>query len=114
VEIIWDSVVERIEGDQKVNSLDLKNVKTGAKSKLKVDGVFMYVGITPNTQWLKGVVDLNEQGFIVTKDNMETSVPGIFAAGDVREKLFRQISTAVGDGATAAFAAERYIENRYR
>jgi thioredoxin reductase (NADPH) len=111
ISIIWDTVVEKIEGKQGVESLALKNVKENSTSSLKVDGVFIYVGLKPNTQWLKNILPLTEQGFIQTSSNMETSLPGVFAAGDVRNKLLRQIATAVGDGSTAAFAAEKYINS---
>ena len=111
ISIIWDTVVEKIEGKQGVESLALKNVKENSTSSLKVDGVFIYVGLKPNTQWLKNILPLTEQGFIETNDNMETSLTGVFAAGDVRNKLLRQIATAVGDGSTAAFAAEKYINS---
>jgi thioredoxin reductase (NADPH) len=109
VEIHWDSVVHEIRGQQAVEGLALKNVKTGEVSPLPVAGVFIFVGITPNTAWLKGRVSMDEWGFIFTDPEMATSIPGVFAAGDVRSKLLRQISTAVGDGAIAAFAAEHYL-----
>ena len=102
--------MERIEGKETVEKVILRNVKTGETFVREIDGVFIFVGITPNSQFLKGTIDLDEKGFIMTDDNLETSVSGIFAAGDVRKKLLRQISTAVGDGATAAFAAEKYLE----
>lgn len=111
IEFVWDSVLDKIEGNQTVNAIEVRNVKTNALSKLEVGGVFMYVGVKPNTEFLKGIVVTDEKGFIITDDEMKTSVPGIFAAGDVRVKLLRQIATAVGDGATAAFAAEKYIEH---
>jgi thioredoxin reductase (NADPH) len=111
IEFVWNTVLDRIEGNQTVNAILLRNVKTNTLSKLEVGGVFMYVGIKPNTEFLKGIVALDERGFIITDDEMKTSLPGIFAAGDVRVKLLRQIATAVGDGATAAFAAEKYIED---
>ncbi len=107
---LWDSVVERIEGKETVEKVILRNVKTGETFVREIDGVFIFVGITPNSRFLKGTIDLDEKGFILTDDDLETSVSGIFAAGDVRKKLLRQISTAVGDGATAAFAAEKYLE----
>ena len=107
---LWDSVVERIEGKEMVEKVILRNVKTGETFVREIDGVFIFVGITPNSQFFKGTIDLDEKGFILTDDNLETSVSGMFAAGDVRKKLLRQISTAVGDGATAAFAAEKYLE----
>ncbi|MFZ5452846.1 MAG: thioredoxin-disulfide reductase [Thermodesulfobacteriota bacterium] len=115
VEIHWDTVVQEIQGTQAVETLKLKNVKTRELSTLPVAGVFIFVGIVPNTTWLQGLVPLDEWGFIFTDAQMATSIPGIFAAGDVRNKLLRQISTAVGDGATAAFVAGSYLyEQRSR
>ena len=110
IAFIWDTVLEKIEGDNSVESLRLKNVKDGSSSSLSVEGVFIYVGLNPNTTWLKDRLPLTDQGFIETNDSMETSLPGVFAAGDVRHKLLRQIATAVGDGSTAAFAAEKYLD----
>jgi thioredoxin reductase (NADPH) len=115
VEIHWNTVVHEIQGSQTVEALQLKNVKTGELSSLPVAGVFIFVGIVPNTAWLQGCVALDEWGFIFTNPEMATTIPGIFAAGDVRNKLLRQIATAVGDGATAAFAAGEYLsEHRSR
>ena len=111
INFIWDTVVEGIEGEKNVEKVILKNVKTGEISVEETDGIFVFVGTTPNTQCLQGFIDLDKQGFILTDENLETSAPGVFAAGDVRKKLLRQISTAVGDGATAAFAAEKYIDS---
>jgi thioredoxin reductase (NADPH) len=113
VEIHWDTVVQEIQGQQAVEALELKNVKTGELSRLPVAGAFIFVGITPNTAWLQGHVPMDEWGFIFTDAAMATSIPGIFAAGDVRSKLLRQIATAVGDGATAAFAAGEYLAEQY-
>jgi thioredoxin reductase (NADPH) len=110
IELVWDTVLDKIEGNQTVEAIEVRNVKTKEVSKIEVGGVFMYVGIKPNTEFLKGVLSLDERGFVITDDEMKTSAPGIFAAGDVRVKLLRQIATAVGDGATAAFAAEKYLE----
>jgi len=76
-----------------------------------VDGVFVFIGYNPNNELVKGLLELDSAGFVTTDNDMQTSVPGVFAAGDIRSKLLRQISTAVGEGATAAFAAERYLEN---
>ncbi|MDD3580835.1 MAG: thioredoxin-disulfide reductase [Desulfobacca sp.] len=112
IEVHWDTVVQEIEGDQSVRAVRLKNVKTGQESTLAVSGVFVWVGITPNTAWLKDTVSLDERGFIITNAEMATNLTGIFAAGDVRSKMLRQISTAVGDGAIAAFACEQYLEHR--
>ncbi|MHB8070052.1 MAG: thioredoxin-disulfide reductase [Desulfobaccales bacterium] len=113
VQIHWDTVVDEIQGQHAVEALQLRNVKTGESSRLPVAGVFIFVGITPNTAWLKGRVKTDEWGFISTDVEMATSIPGIFAAGDVRSKLLRQISTAVGDGAIAAFAAEHYLSHHH-
>jgi thioredoxin reductase (NADPH) len=110
VHFIWDTVVDKIEGEQSVESILLKNVKNNTKMSLPVNGIFIYVGLTPNTEWIKNTLPLHEQGFVETNERMETSLPGVFAAGDVRYKLLRQIATAVGDGSTAAFAAEKYLE----
>jgi len=110
IEFIWDTVVAEVEGDTSVEKVVLKNVKTGATWEKAISGLFIFVGIKPNTAFLHGTVVLDEQGFIVTNEILETSAPGIFAAGDVRKKLLRQLSTAVGDGATAAFAVEKYLE----
>ena len=109
IKFIWNSLVEKIEGDDTVHALFLKNVKTGEVSRLEVEGVFIYVGYNPSTGFLKGIVKLDEDNYILTDEDMSTSVPGIFAAGDVRAKPLKQITTAVGDGATAAVSSEKYI-----
>jgi thioredoxin reductase (NADPH) len=101
----------KVLGQTGVEGLELKNVKTRETRTLPVNGVFFYVGLRPITEFLDGVVKLNEQGYVITDENMATSAAGIFAAGDVRQKLLRQVTTAVGDGATAAFAVERYLES---
>jgi len=112
IKLLWNSVVQEIKGDSVVQSVLAKNVKTGEMSELKTEGVFLFVGLSPRTEFLKGLVNLDAAGYIITGENGETSVEGIFAAGDCRKKLLRQIATAVGDGATAAFAAEKYLEGR--
>ncbi len=113
IEIVWDSVVEKIDGDDNVKSVHLRNVKTEDKTLIDVQGVFIYIGYNPNTEFLAGLANLDEESFIITDENMSTSSPGIFAAGDVRRKLTKQIATAVGDGATAGVAAEKYIEENF-
>jgi thioredoxin reductase (NADPH) len=105
-----DTIVVSINGKNSVESLRIKNVKTEEESDLAVSGVFLYVGLIPNTEIFKGLIQLNEQGFIVVDRNLATSIPGIFAAGDVCEKSLRQIITAAGDGATAAHSAGKYLE----
>lgn len=108
ISFVWDSVVEEIAGKHVVEKAIIRNVKTDAISELKTDGVFIYVGLLPNTGFTN--VRKDDWGFIIVNDRMETSVKGIFAAGDCRVTPLRQIATAVGDGAIAAVSAERYIE----
>jgi thioredoxin reductase (NADPH) len=112
IKMLWNSVVQEIKGDSIVRSIVVKNVKTGEVNEFDTEGVFLFVGLSPRTQFLKGLVNLDEAGYIITDENCETSVKGIFAAGDCRKKLLRQVATAVGDGATTAFAAEKYLESR--
>jgi thioredoxin reductase (NADPH) len=114
IEVIWNTVVTEIKGDRNVASARLRNVKTGQESDLAVTGVFVFVGIQPITAWLgPDLLEMDEFGFIKTDDTMATTIPGIFAAGDVRVKVLRQISTAVGDGALACFAAEKFLEGQH-
>lgn len=110
IKLLWNSVIEEIKGDSTVQSVRVKNVKTGEVTEHDMQGVFLFVGLSPRTQFLKGLVQMDEEGYILTDENGETSVKGIFAAGDCRKKLVRQIATAVGDGATAACSAEKYLE----
>jgi thioredoxin reductase (NADPH) len=112
IKFMWNSVVDQVKGDQVVRSVMVKNVKTGELNEFKTEGVFLFVGLSPRTEFLKGLVNMDEAGYVVTNENGETSVKGIFAAGDCRKKLLRQIATGVGDGATAAFAAEKYLEEK--
>jgi thioredoxin reductase (NADPH) len=110
IKFLWDSTVQEIKGDSTVRSIHVKNVKTGEIKEVDTEGVFLFVGLVPRTLFLKGVVQMDEAGYILTNEDCETSVKGIFAVGDCRKKLLRQIATAVGDGATAAFAAEKFLE----
>jgi len=113
IDFLWSTVVEEIKGNQTVESVLVKNVTSGEVREVPTEGVFMFIGITPKTAFLKGVVELDENGYIlVDEENLQTSVEGIFAAGDARKKLLRQVATAVGDGATAAFAVEKYLEEK--
>ena len=111
INIIFDSVVEKISGNLSVEQVILKNVKNNISSPLSVNGVFVFVGWLPNTKYLENTkIKLNEAGYIVTDDNMNTSIEGIFACGDVRQKILRQVVTAAGDGAIAAISAQHFIE----
>ncbi|MEF3169116.1 MAG: thioredoxin-disulfide reductase [Deltaproteobacteria bacterium] len=111
IEPVWDTIVERIEGGVGVEGVVIKNVKTGAISRLHVQGVFVFIGISPNTGFLGDDIRKDEYGFLITDELMRTSVPGIFAAGDCRSKMLRQIVTATADGAIAAYAAENYLSS---
>lgn len=113
MEFIWDSVVQEIHGDDKINHLELVNRKTHQISKLEVDGVFIYVGMLPNTKLLESRVDLDSMGFVITDEHMHTNIPGFYAAGDIRQKVLRQVVTATSDGAIAAFSAEKWILENY-
>jgi len=112
IKFLWNSVIQEIKGDQVAQAVLVKNIKTGELKEFHTEGIFLFVGLTPRTEFLKGLVQMDEAGYIVTNDNCETSVKGIFAAGDCRKKLLRQIATGVGDGATAAFAAEKCLEEK--
>lgn len=111
VRIYWDAVVDEIIGEAQVQKVTIHNVKTQGKDELSVDGVFLYVGTKPNTEFLDEKFTRNPQGYLKTSESLETSVPGIFAAGDCREKGSRQVATAVGDGALVLTALEDYLHN---
>ncbi|WEV44687.1 thioredoxin-disulfide reductase [Streptococcaceae bacterium ESL0687] len=112
ISFIWDSVIEKIEGDDnKITHVELKNLKTGELSQKDVGGLFIYVGLDPMTKAVENLGITDDAGWIITNDKMETSIPGIYAIGDVRAKDLRQITTAVGDGAVAGQQAYHYISN---
>lgn len=108
---IWDSVISKVNGSQKVEGVTIKNVKTGAESEFKTDGVFVFIGQDPATSFLKGFVDLNPGGYVVTKENLETSVRGVFACGEVRAGAVKQLISACGEGCEAALNAQSYVES---
>ena len=111
VEVLWETVVEEITGDPSVSGIRVKNVKTGETRSIDVGGVFVFIGFKPNSNILEGTkVERDLMGHIHTNQFMETAEPGIYAAGDIRVQLARQVTTAVGDATTAALAAEKYIE----
>ena len=111
IEFVWDSVPTGVEGFFGVESVKVKNVKTNEEKAIKADGCFIWVGILPNASFLNDAVDTDDFGFIRADVKMQTSVPGVYAAGDIRDTPLRQISTAVGDAAIAAVSAEHFIEN---
>jgi thioredoxin reductase (NADPH) len=112
LEFIWDTVVEEVSGDNVLEELKLRQVKTGQQSSLKVNGVFVAVGLMPNSQSFFNIIELDDAGNIVTDETMATSAPGIFAAGDIRRNSVRQIAAAVGDGVTAAMSAFKYFQEQ--
>jgi thioredoxin reductase (NADPH) len=109
IQFVWDSIVDEILGEQSVTGVRLRNVKTGEERLHPVQGVFIAIGHTPNTEFLGGQVELDERGYIVTDEYGQTSVPGVYAAGDVQDWRYRQIATSVGHGCRAAMEVEHYI-----
>ena len=109
IEVIWDSVIEEISGSERLESLNLRNVKTEKKSELRTDGLFIAIGMIPNTKFVEGFVELDEQDQIKVKKDMTTSQPGIYAAGDVTDACPDQMATAVGSGVIAAIAVDEYL-----
>lgn len=110
LKIMWNTVLEEIKGSGTVETVRVRDTVTGEHRELSVDGVFIYVGLTPNSDWLGGLVETDEWGYIPTDENMCTRVAGVYAVGDIRRKLLRQVVTAAADGAIAAYHAEKYIE----
>ena len=110
LEFIWSMVVEEVLGEKVLEGLKLRNVETGQQSTLKVDGVFVAIGLTPNSQSFFNILETDDAGYIITDETMATSAPGIFAVGDIRRNSPRQIAAAVGDGATAALSTFKYLQ----
>ncbi len=111
IRFIWNSVITKIEGTEGVERIRLKNLKEQSESEMVTDGVFVFIGHTPNTELFKGQVDLDEKGFIVVDDRLRTKIPGVFAAGEVCDPHYRQVVTSAGMGAAAAIEATRFLEN---
>ena len=115
IEIIWDTVVEDVLGDKEpknVKGLKIKNVKTNKVSEIKIDGLFIAIGHDPATSLVKGQLDMDKEGYLITKpDSTITNIPGVFAAGDVKDKIFRQAVTAAGMGCMAALEAEKFLSH---
>ena len=113
IEVLWNKEVTEIHGSESVESVSLSDTKDGSSSELNIDGVFMAIGHTPNVDFLDGLVDLDEKGYVKTGFTTETStsVPGVFAAGDVADSIYRQAVTAAGTGCQAAIDAERWLDH---
>ena len=113
IEVIWNTIITEIKGDGKtVEAVSYENTETGKRGELQADGVFILIGYSPNNQLVPTEVEINEQGFVITDDKCETSVPGVFAVGDLRRKFANQIVIAASDGCIAALAAAHYVEMR--
>ncbi len=111
IEVLWDTVIEKVNGDNSgMTSAALKNLKSGETRDLPLAGMFVAIGVTPKAHFLTEVLELDGDGYVLTDAECRTSMPGVFAAGDVRKKILKQIATAVGDGAVAAIMAEKYLD----
>ena len=113
MEFVWNTVVEEVTGDTEVKSLQLKNVETGETSTLDVNAVFIFIGQHPNTDFLGDLLKMDGGRHVLVDEWMQTSVEGIFAAGDVRQNSARQVASSAGDGVTAAIAADHYIREKF-
>lgn len=113
ISFVWNAVVDKIEGEKRVEAVLLKDVKTGGTRKVPADGVFVFIGHDPNSGFAKGFVALDEKGYIVTDESLATSVPGVFAAGEVRKGAVRQLVAACGEGCAAALAVQAFLEKQH-
>lgn len=109
IEFIYDTVVEKIAGGDTVNNLHLKNVKTGEKSEMPIDGIFIFIGYIPNSQVFDGQIKTSDDGYILVNEKKETNIPGVYAAGDIEDDIYRQVSTCVGAGTVAALEVEKFV-----
>ncbi|MFC2059265.1 NAD(P)/FAD-dependent oxidoreductase [Chloroflexota bacterium] len=112
IDFLCGTKIESIEGEERLSAIKIQDAKTGQTSDLEVSGLLIRIGVRPNTEYLKGVVPLDEMNQVIVNDRMETEVPGIFAAGDIRHDSARQVITAAGDGAMAAISAEKFLSNQ--
>ena len=112
IEFVWDTVLEEISGNGKVEKVLARNVESNETEELETDGVFIFIGHYPNSDLFKGQLEMDDAGYLITDDRKMTSVPGVFAAGEIQDPVFRQISTSVGQGAAAAMMAERWLEEQ--
>lgn len=111
IEFVWNTVVEEIVGNGKVEAVRVRNVKTGDQQQMRTDGVFIFIGHYPNSQLFEGQLKMDEKGYLLVDENMMTSTPGVFAAGEIMDPVFRQIATSVGQGCAAAIMAERWLRD---
>ena len=109
MEFLWNTVVDEFAGEEHLQSVILKNLKTNELLSVKVDSCFLFIGYLPNTDIFKDMLDMNRGGYLITNEKMETNIEGVFAAGDVRDKFLKQVATAVGDGAIAGYSVEKYL-----
>jgi thioredoxin reductase (NADPH) len=112
IKILWNTEVKEVSGENFVQKVVLHNKENGEDTEMDTEGIFVYIGMEPNTSQFKGILNISDYGYIMTDHNMTTNIPGVFAAGDIRDKEIRQISTAVGDGTIAGIMAERYISHK--
>jgi thioredoxin reductase (NADPH) len=112
IQVLTETVIEEFKGKGKLESIAVKDRSTQQTREMRPGAVFVFIGLLPNTGFLQGVIELNEYGFIVTRPNLETSLPGVFAAGDCRVGSTKQVVSAMGEGATAALMAREYLERR--
>ncbi|MFO7730904.1 MAG: thioredoxin-disulfide reductase [Spirochaetia bacterium] len=112
IEFVWDTVIEEVLGEEKVTGAKVKNVKTGAVSELETDGIFIFIGHYPNSKLFQGQLDMDSEGYITTDERMMTNIPGVFAAGEIQDKIYRQIATSVGQGSGAGIMADRWLHRR--
>lgn len=110
ISYIWDTVIEKIEGDQTVDKVRLKNIKTGSSKEMETEGVFIFIGHYPNSSLFEGQVEMDDKGYLITDEHMQTSIPGVFAAGEIQDPIYRQVATSVGQGCAAAMSATRWLE----
>lgn len=109
---VWDTVVDKVVGNGTVTGVEVTNVKTGTKSTIKTDGVFVFIGHYPNSKFLEGQVAMDEHGYVMTDQLMRTNVPGVYAAGEIQDPIYRQVATSVGQGTAAAMQLERWLSEK--
>ncbi len=112
ISVIWNSVVEEITGEEKVQGARIRNVQTGEVSEMPIDGVFIFIGHFPNSKFLEGKLAMDEHGYVITDEMMRTSVPGVYAAGEIQDPIYKQVGTSVGQGVAAAMQTEKWLSER--